>query len=391
MTDVRHDGGRAGPGRDTWVEPGQDLDALLTSWGAAQDGPFKGGRHTAGDRPGGYAPVSLGPPGDTPGWSPGGASWPGDAGPDAPRTGRRRAPEPADAGGADTAAWSAGRHVAPDSAAAGPHTPAWSPGAHHPGEPGRRLDGGPASSGEPGGVDGDRVLRRARAAGRGTGVLRRARAAAGPGTGVLRRARVGAGPGTGVPRTRTVAARSTARAGRPSGPAAAGGRRTRDDGGPPTAYWPAGADPDDTGGRRARPDHVPPPAWAASVGRAPVAPAPNGPGPTAPAAALHQALLTPPPTSRAVTPPSLADTGEYAQWLSSGAPAGVAVLDRPRLGEHDLLTHDPYGGYTDDPDTWSRRPRTTWARRAAGTAPAPAGRARAGCASSAGSAPSSAC
>jgi len=47
VTDVRHDGGRAGRGRDAWVEPGQDLDALLARWGSEQDGPFRGGRHAA--------------------------------------------------------------------------------------------------------------------------------------------------------------------------------------------------------------------------------------------------------------------------------------------------------------------------------------------------------
>ena len=53
-----------------------------------------------------------------------------------------------------------------------------------------------------------------------------------------------------------------------------------------------------------------------------------------------------------MTPPTFADPDAYSEWLSAGAPTGVAVLDRPAPDGHDLLTHDTYRGYADDPDEW---------------------------------------
>ena len=66
MTDVRDDAGR---GRDSWLEPGQDLDDLLTRWGSEQSGPWSrprtrsGGRHAAPDPTTSRDDLSaLGPP-----------------------------------------------------------------------------------------------------------------------------------------------------------------------------------------------------------------------------------------------------------------------------------------------------------------------------------------
>ena len=47
MTDVRHDGGRAGRRPDAGPGLDQDLDAVLARWGSAQDGPFRVGRPAA--------------------------------------------------------------------------------------------------------------------------------------------------------------------------------------------------------------------------------------------------------------------------------------------------------------------------------------------------------
>jgi LCP family protein required for cell wall assembly len=122
---------------------------------------------------------------------------------------------------------------------------------------------------------------------------------------------------------------------------------------------------------------VPPPAWAAGIGRQPAAGAPNGsPYPTPPAA-LHQALLTGPASRPVPAPPTVAETGAYSAWSAMSARTGVAVLDRPAADGHDLLTHDTYRGYVDDPDYWAgedvrpprrrhrattRRPRPRWLR-----------------------------
>ena len=238
MTDVRHDGGRAGRGRDAWVEPGQDLDALLTSWGSAQDGPFRGGRPAAAD-----------------GMS---AGWYAGLGPPIP---------PASRGDRQAAAESppAPRRPAPSQGPApSPRSPAW-----------------------------------------------------------------------------------------PTDPASRSGGRRRAPEQPAAPHRDSGVDQPTSGGRRARPDHVPPPAWAAGIGRQPAAGPPNGSPPPAPPAALHQALLSGPPTRRAVTPPAPADTGAYSHWLSTSAPTGVAVLDRPAAYGPDLLTHDTYRGYSEDLEEWA--------------------------------------
>lgn len=268
MTDVRHDGGRAGRGRDAWVEPGQDLDALLVSWGSAQDGPFSGGRHTPPHR---TAP------------SPRPAAWSGDIG-DAGRSGgRRRAPEPPESQAPEPESRASGSRAA-QLRAPEPRTPL--PPAARPPEPWASTPSAPRAT----------------------------------------------GPHTPTP---------------PSYRAP----------GPPEPYRGNGVDQPSSGGRRARPDHVPPPAWAAGIDRRPAAGAPNGPPPPAPPAALHQALLTGPQRRPAPAPPTLADTGAYSAWLNTGAPTGaptgVAVLERPSASAHDLLTHGTYRGYVEDPADWA--------------------------------------
>ncbi|MFL6127481.1 MAG: LCP family protein [Mycobacteriales bacterium] len=283
MTDVRHDGGRAGRRRDAWVEPGHDLDALLTSWGSAQDGPFRpSGRHPDGQRTDGR---------HADGWH---------------------------ADGPHLEGWHVdGRHVD------GPHAD----GRHVEGRhvEGRHVDG------------------------------RHAGAYPSPGLGphvrpdsIPLRSGWSPAPAGPVPAHRPAPAAGPARPVEPEDPGPWPGRQRALD-----AHFDGGVDRPGSAGRQARPGHLPPPAWAVGIGGRPDPAAPNGFPPAASPAAVHGALLTPPESRRALTPPTFADAGAYSHWLDTSAPTGVAVLDRPAADDHDLLTHGTHRGDVDDPEEWA--------------------------------------
>ena len=329
MTDVRE--GRGHGAGDGWLEPGQDLDDLLTRWGSEQTGPFRrpagGGRHAASDPvPPTWAddPLGTGPP-------------------PAPRSSRHEAPEPP-----------APRHEPP--AEPRPSAPGHAASRHGtPAEPPSRPD---APRYEPQPSAPGHAASRHSATNESGSTSRSARHEAphhevpgyeppryetprveGP-----RYVSPFEGPRTELPRS----VRARPEVGRPAGGGAPG---TLEDGGPRTepsrpGDLPAGGAWAPDTGRRFRPDEAPP--AARDTGRRfradgvpPVwerdGAAPNGStGPTPPAP-LHSALVGAPPAPAPPGPPRFDDTGAYAGWLRDGRNPDA----------HGLLTHDTFDPYAD--------------------------------------------
>lgn len=410
MTDVRHDGGTAGRGRDSWVDPGQDLDALLSGW-SEQPGPFRArGRHSAPEA----APPAAGPP--PPSYlPPSGRRFRDDDAP-APewarhageRSRRRSVPEPPatpPAAPRREMTHSEDRSAPPPTSRSRAVDPGparddglrvGSPRDGGPRSAGASRDGGPRAAGasRDGGpragrrADGDEVGDPFRSgpglSGRGSwddGAGRRWDSAGRSGAEVAgaafsgRRARDDRTPRDDAPAPRGHRDEALSPRGHrdeASGPRgyrdeAPGPLGHRDDAPGPRAYrddapGPRGYRDEAPGPRRYRDEAPGPRAYRTDSGpelRGFRDDHPSGPNlgfgpmrggilppPSAPAPDLHQALLAQP-----APPPTFDDTGAYAGWLSRGGTT-AAVLDRPTAGGQDLLTHSPaYDPYAPEIDT----------------------------------------